>query len=49
MITLTGGTGACALEAGQLRPGSYQLTAVYGGSEVYGRPVSVKHKLTVTK
>jgi hypothetical protein len=38
-----------ALKASPLRPGSYQLTAVYGGSEIYGRSVSVKHTLTVTK
>jgi hypothetical protein len=47
-ITLTSGTRGCALKPSQLRPGSYQLTATYGGNKVYSRSASAKHKLTVT-
>jgi hypothetical protein len=31
----------------QLRPGTYQLTATYNGSDVYDHSTSASHKLTV--
>jgi len=49
VITLAGGKGACALRATQLRPGSYQLTAGYGGDAVYSGSASAARKLTVTR
>ena len=39
-ITLTSGTGGCALKPSQLRPGSYQLTATYGGNKAYSQSAS---------
>jgi hypothetical protein len=35
--------------ARQLRPGSYRLTAAYGGSGIYAGSVTAARKLTVTK
>jgi len=35
-------------EPSQFRPGSYPLTATYGGNKVYSQSASAKHKLTVT-
>lgn len=49
VITLAGGNGTCTLKASQLRVGSYQLTAAYGGSQVYSASTSARHPLTVTK
>jgi len=49
VITLADGKGTCTLKASQLRPGRYQLTATYGGSQVYGKSTSAKRTLTVTK
>jgi Big-like domain-containing protein len=49
VIKLAGGNGTCTLKASQLRIGSYQLTAGYGGSQVYSASTSAKHPLTVTK
>ena len=49
VIKLAGGKGTCTLKASQLRVGSYQLTAAYGGSQVYGTSMSARHTLTVTK
>jgi hypothetical protein len=49
VIKLAGGIGTCTLKASQLRVGSYQLTAAYGGSQVYSASTSARHPLTVTK
>jgi hypothetical protein len=49
VITLAGGKGTCTLKASQLRAGSYQLTARYSGSQVYGGSRSAARKLTVTR
>jgi hypothetical protein len=49
VIKLAGGNGTCTLRASQLRVGSYQLTAAYGGSQVYSASTSARHPLTVTK
>ena len=49
VITLAGGKGSCALAARKLNPGSYQLTAAYGGSQTFSRSVSAPMPLTVTK
>jgi hypothetical protein len=49
VITLTHGKGSCAPAARKLRPGSYHVTAVYGGSGTYAGSVSAKKTLTVTK
>jgi hypothetical protein len=46
-ITLAKGTGTCALAAAMLRPGSYQLTATYGGDAVYAGSTSGQKPLTV--
>jgi hypothetical protein len=48
-VTLNAGTAACTLRPSQLRPGTYQLTATYNGSDVHDRSTSAAHKLTVTK
>jgi hypothetical protein len=48
-IKLAAGKGSCALSARQLKPGSYQLTAAYGGSQAYAGSASAKKTLTVTK
>lgn len=46
---LSGGAGGCALTAAQLPPGSYQLTATYGGDGIYAGSASDPQALTVTK
>ena len=46
-ITLGGGTGSCTLAAAKLRPGTYQLTASYGGDNLYNGSTSAQHALTV--
>jgi hypothetical protein len=46
-ITLSGGTGSCALGATKLRPGSYQLTASYGGGTGFHASASGQKALTV--
>jgi hypothetical protein len=46
-ITLGGGTGSCTLAARKLRPGTYQLTASYGGDTAYNGSTSAQHALTV--
>jgi hypothetical protein len=49
MITLSGGKGSCALAAKALKPGSYQLTASYDGSQTYAGSKSGAMTLTVIK
>jgi hypothetical protein len=46
-ITLDNGRGSCNLTARQLAPGSYPLTAVYGGEDFTGS-TSASTTLTVT-
>jgi hypothetical protein len=46
-ITLSSGTGSCTPAATKLRPGTYQLTASYGGDTVYHGSTSAQHTLTV--
>jgi hypothetical protein len=48
-ITLSSGAGSCALAADQFAPGSYQLTASYGGSPDYGASASEEEALTVSR
>jgi len=48
VITLANGKGATALAASQLRPGTYHLTATYGGDPANGASVSGSKTLTVT-
>lgn len=47
-ITLDNGRGSCNLTARQLAPGSYPLTAVYGGDEDFTGSTSASTTLTVT-
>jgi hypothetical protein len=50
VIKLAGGKGTCALPAKRLKPGSYHVTALYGGSQVYsGSVAGAKTTLTVTR
>ena len=46
---LSGGAGSCALTAAQLPPGTYQLTATYGGDGIYAGSTSDPQALTVAK
>jgi hypothetical protein len=46
---LSGGAGSCTLTAAQLPPGSYQLTATYGGDGIYAGSTADPQALTVTK
>ena len=46
---LSGGAGGCTLTAAQLPPGSYQLTAAYGGDGIYAASTTGSQALTVTK
>jgi hypothetical protein len=48
-VTLSASTASCLLRASQLRPGTYQLTATYNGSDIYDRSTSAPRKLTVTR
>jgi Bacterial Ig-like domain (group 3) len=48
-ITLANGNGACTLARAKLRPGSYKLTATYGGDGVYATSTSAKKTLTVSR
>lgn len=48
-IKLAAGKGSCTLGARTLKPGTYQLTARYGGSQTYAGSVSGGKTLTVTK
>jgi len=48
-VTLNAGQAACTLRSSQLRPGTYQLTATYNGSDVYDHSTFASHKLTVAK
>jgi hypothetical protein len=47
MITLADGKGSCNLAATRLRPGTYHLTATYGGDDTYGDSTSGGKTLTV--
>jgi hypothetical protein len=49
VITLSSGTGSCKLTAFKLRPGTYQVTAVYGGSHDYQGSDVAKKTLRVTR
>ena len=49
MITLKSGAGNCTLPARALRPGTYLLTAAYGGSPNVLTSDSPKKTLTVRK
>jgi hypothetical protein len=49
VITLSGGKGSCVLAAKKLNPGTYQLTAGYGGSQAYDASASAAKTLTVTR
>lgn len=49
VVTLSHGTGSCTLPARKLRPGTYHLTARYGGSQVYDGSAAPRKTLTVTK
>jgi hypothetical protein len=49
VITLAHGKGACTLAARKLRPGSYRLTAVYGGSGTYAGSASRTKTISVVK
>jgi len=46
---LSGGASSCVLTAAQLPPGSYRLTATYGGDGIYAGSASDPQALTVTK
>jgi hypothetical protein len=46
---LVNATGQCSLTASQLRPGSYQLTASYGGDNTYLTSEDTTQTLTVAK
>jgi hypothetical protein len=46
-ITLRGGRGSCNLGATKLRPGSYKITAAYGGDATYSGSASAGKTLTV--
>jgi Bacterial Ig-like domain (group 3) len=48
-ITLAGGTGQCTLTGSQLRPGSYPLTAAYGGDNTDTVSSDTSQTLTVAK
>lgn len=41
-IRLASGTGGCALSATRLKPGTYSLTASYGGSTYYSGTSATK-------
>jgi hypothetical protein len=47
-VTLGGGKGALTLTASQLRPGTYHLTAAYGGDPANNGSTSASKALTVT-
>jgi Bacterial Ig-like domain (group 3) len=49
VITLAHGKGACTLAARKLRPGSYRLTAAYGGSQTYAGSASRTKTISVVK
>jgi hypothetical protein len=49
VITLSSAKGSCTLRPTQLKAGKYQLTAAYGGSDVYDGSTSAAHSLTVAK
>jgi hypothetical protein len=49
VITLAKGRGSCLLPAKKLRPGTYKLTARYGGSRVYSGSTSGTKTLTVAR
>src|SRR6185312_3089608 len=49
VVTLKSARGSCTLTASKLRPGTYKLTARYGGRTPYTASVSKKKTLTVTK
>jgi hypothetical protein len=49
VITISSAKGSCSLRPSQLKAGQYQLTAAYGGSDVYDRSTSAAHSLTVAK
>ena len=49
VFTLSHGKGTCTLPARKLPPGTYHLTAKYGGSQVYAGSVAPRKTLTVTK
>jgi len=49
VITLKRGQGRCTLTARKLRPGTYKLTARYGGDVAHTTSTSPKKTLTVTK
>jgi hypothetical protein len=49
VVTLNSGNGSCKLKAKALRPGTYELTATYGGSSDILTSTSPKKKLTVRK
>jgi hypothetical protein len=48
VITLTSGVGSCALTLRQLRPGTYQLVASFGGSPSFEPSASASMTLTVS-
>jgi len=49
VIKLAGGKGSCKLGAKALKPGHYQLTAAYGGSQTYVGSRSGRKTLVVSK
>jgi Bacterial Ig-like domain (group 3) len=48
-IALANATGKCTLTASQLPPGSYPLTATYGGDDIYTTSADTAQTLTVAK
>ncbi|HXS67043.1 MAG TPA: Ig-like domain-containing protein [Streptosporangiaceae bacterium] len=46
--TLTAGAATCALGAGRLSPGQYDITASYGGDQTYDPSRSQRMSLTIT-
>jgi hypothetical protein len=48
-LTLSAGRASCLLRPSQLRPGAFQLTVTYNGSDIYDRSTSAPRKLTVTR
>jgi hypothetical protein len=49
VVTLAHGKGSCSLAARKLRPGSYRVTARYGGSQTYAGSASGTKTLTIAK
>jgi hypothetical protein len=48
-VTLSAAKASCLLRPGQLRPGAFQLTVTYNGSDICDRSASAPRELTVTK